>query len=374
MRRMKAAVVYVAVALAASVGALAPALPAAAAGYPTTVVFETGNTESVPFTDRWVLSLRLTADYDDVTLPIRPSDGTVDILVTGVGGIFAADLPIQEDGRVFVTQPATGPRLGAGTHEFTALFKPAQGAYIAPSQTAAPAVLTIDPVAVSAMITTEIDPAVAKYPFITAALGGDYSTTTGGSPSGSWEFTVTEKGESSPVFEATVAQESGQTEPLRVEIRAKLAPATQFEVSGVFTASDDLAPGLAVTEAESIEFTTPGASVGDALTARIPFPWWVVLALGVFLVGLVVTVVALGVKLSRRPESADRKADSAPAESQAAPVDLVEMEEIGITPIRPATWSLSEESNADASALPTVDAETAPTSEHRDGASGSTTP
>lgn len=333
--------------LAASLALSAPL--AAIAADPTEIRFAPATAVSSAFGERWVVGVAVsTSNEYTPSAPVKPSDGTVDIYIKGFAGAYAVGLPIQPDGKAYFAQPDDKPLLGAGEYEVTAVFMPAAGSNRVTSQTSSPLSLTITSVALTSSVEVLQDAAVSASPIVVAALGGDYVKSNGGAPSGTWAITVTDS-EGAMAFEREYAVEHGSTEPLRVEIDSALAKGETFTVAASFTPVEELAAGLTVAPAPTASFTTPGSTFADTLASRLPFPWWLVIALGVILVGLVATVIVLGIKLSRRGRDDDPAAPaSARVPGDPGEVDLMTWREAGIpddssVPIpESTTWLLSD--------------------------------
>lgn len=291
----RAAAAVVAVALGAAL-ILVPS--SASAGVVTTVSFETEGPVSVAFGDEWFLRLSVTSSYEEgPTLRLGPNDGTVDVYFSGIGGVFAASLPIQPDGLVYVSQPQDKPLVGAGEYQVTAIYNPAPGGYYDTSQTAEPLAFTVTALDVTPSVQVVNDPAVSERPVITASLAGAYVESRGGAPAGTWHFIVTDA-DDQPVFDESFAQAQGATDPLRVEIDAKLAKGGSYTVLSAFTPVDELVGGLTVSDTSDAVFQTPGGTFGEAITATVPLPIWLALLLLLLVLGLAAAAIVVGVKLS----------------------------------------------------------------------------
>lgn len=339
--RLRIGVVLAAVGMSTAL-ALVPS--AAVAAVPTAIEFTSTEPVTAQFGEAWSTSLVLTTTYPDgPVMRLTPVDGTVDVYLSGIGEPFAAALPIEQDGTVYFSQPLDKPLLATGSYTITAIFNPAPGGYYSTSQTSVPAALEITGFAVGVEVEASNDASVSPDPIITARVTGDYVEKIGGAPAGTWLFEVVDKGGAS-VFESSVAQEHGSKDPVRVPVTAKLADGTTYTVRTTFTVVDELVAGITVADAPTATFETPGTTFADALGARLPFPWWIVLAVGVLLVGLVTTVIILAVKLSRR-SPADPAPPTIPGEPQA--VEELSWDDAGITPPPPplpesTTWLLSD--------------------------------
>jgi hypothetical protein len=326
MSRIRFARVMAAIAAAALGAGLVVAPSAASAAVVTTIDFETQGPVTVGFGDDWFLRLSVTSSYDEgPTLRLGPNDGTVDVYFSGVGGIFAAALPIQPDGLVYVSQPTAQPLLAAGEYEVSAIYNPAPGGYYGSSQTATPLSFTVTALDVVPTVEVVNDPAVSERPIITASLGGSYVDSTGGAPAGTWHFIVTTP-DDQPVFDETVAQLQGATEPLRIEIDSKLEKGASYTVMSAFTPVDELAGGVTVGTLADTTFQTPGGTPGEAISAPVPMPLWLAIALLVVLLGLAAAAITIGVKLARRSATAATPATGTPAAPQRVPGDPYNVE------------------------------------------------
>jgi len=331
---------------AALLGFAAILAPVAAnAAQPSSIQFTGEQTVTADFGDSWSFTLAVTAGYFDEETLLRaaPTAGTVDVFLSGIGDAYATDLPIQPDGLVYFAQPLSKPLLAAGSYQVSAVFTPAPGTYFDSSQTSVSATLEIAPLKVVPTVTATNDPAIAKKPVITASIDGAYTEARGGSPAGTWSFTVTEVA-GSEVFSTDVAQVEGTTEPIRVEVDAKLSSGTDYTVATVFTPVDELAGGLEVAPVPSTSFSTPGTTFVDTLTTRLPIPGWLVLAIGALVLVLVVTVIVLGVRLAKLP------IHKSPPRVPGEPMDVEELSwnEAGISDEptgqreSPTSWALSD--------------------------------
>ena len=336
--------------LAAVVGAAAIALGvvltpiAAHADGPTTIEFTETTPISVDFGEKWSLSLVVATQYEGgPNLRLGVVAGTVDVYLSGIAGAYATGLPIQPDGLVYLAQPLDKPLLGAGEYSVTAIFNPAPGGFLQSSQTTVPRALSVAALGLTPRIEATIDPAVSPYPVISASLDGQYVEARGGVPAGTWGFTVTTA--KNVVFEADVAQRQGSEDPVRVEIDSRLPDGADFTVKATFTPVEELKDGIVVTTVNTARFSTPGTTLVDALTSPIPFPSWLVLAIGALLAALVAAVVVLGVKTTGR--ATITAAPGIPGES--AETQIISWEDAGImsnetnAQLAEKTWSLSDD-------------------------------
>lgn len=295
---------------------------AASAAVVTTVTFETTGPVTVGFGDDWYLRLSVSTKYPDgPTLRLLPADGTVDVYFSGIGGTFAAALPIQPDGMVYVSQPANQPLLPAGEYEVSAIFNPTAGGYYDTSQTATPLSFTVTALEVNTTVAVVNDAAVSTRPVITASVSGSYVETTGGAPAGTWHFIVTDS-DDQPVFDENFALAQGSTEPLRVEIDAKLKKGESYTVVSAFSPVDELAGGLTVGDPPDSTFQTPSGTFGEAVTAAVPMPVWLAILLLVVLLGLATAAIIVGVKLRGRSVVAPVVGEPAPQRVPGDPMNV----------------------------------------------------
>ena len=324
----------VAVIAAAVLGAAVLLVPSAAsAGVVTSIQFQTAGPVSVAFGEEWQLTLSVTSSYDEgPTLRLLPSDGTVDVYFSGIGGAFASGLAIQPDGLVYVSQPAGQPLLPAGEYDVSAIYNPASGGYYDTSQTATPLKFTVTALAVTPKVEVIYDVAVSERPVITASLSGSYVQSTGGAPAGTWHFIVTDA-DGQPVFDENIAQAQGSTEPLRVEVDAKLAKGGSYAVASSFTPVEELAGGVTVGDVSDSVFQTPSGTFGEAITGAVPVPLWLAILLLVLLLGLAAAAIVAGVKLAGRsaaatPASSTGAAQRVPGDPYN--VELVSLDALGL--------------------------------------------
>jgi hypothetical protein len=317
-RRLTRGVAAIAAALVAASVLVMPS--AASAAVTTTVAFETAGPVSVAFGDEWYLRLSVTSSYEDgPTIRLLPTDGTVDVYFSGISGAFAAALPIQPDGLVYVSQPVNRPLLAAGDYTVTAIYNPSSGGYYASSQTATPLAFTVTPLELKPTVEVINDAAVSELPVISASLGGSYIDERGGTPPGTWRFIVTSD-DDQPVYDEEIAQTAGSNEPLRVEITSKLEKGATYKVVSTFTPVEELAGGLTVGAAKDARFQTPGGSFGEAIGANVPVPLWLGILLLLLLAGAAAAAIVLGVKLKGRAAPAE------PNATQRVPGDPVNVE------------------------------------------------
>ena len=316
---------------AAVLGAAVLLVPtSASAGVVTSIQFETSGPVSVAFGEEWQLALSVDSQYEEgPALRLLPSDGTVDVYLTGIGGAFASGLAIQPDGLVYVSQPLSQPLLPAGEYEVSAIYNPAPGGYYDTSQTTATLKLTVTSLAVNPKVEVVNDPAVSERPVITASLSGSYLEATGGAPAGTWHFVVTDA-DGQPVFDENIAQAQGATEPLRIEVDSKLEKGGSYAVASSFTPVDELAGGLTVGEISDSVFQTPSGTFAEAITAPVPVPLWLTIVLLALLLGLAAAAIVIGVKLAGRSAAAPVIDSSQRVPGDPYDVELVSLDALGL--------------------------------------------
>ncbi len=317
---------------AAALGVLVLGVPASAsAGVVTNITFAQPDPVAVDFGAEWNIVLVVGSEYDGgPNLRLTPTDGTVDVFLSGIGGPYASALPIQPDGTVYFSQPSAKPLLAAGDYDVSAIFNPAPGGYYSTSQTASPRKLSIKALGVSPKVEILTVAAVSKYPVITATLTGAYVDAKDGAPAGTWNFVVS-GANGKEVFGTDAPQLQGATDPVRVEITTKLPRGMQYTVASTFTPAAELADGLTVAGVPEANFQTPGGTLGESLGASIPLPLWLIIVLGVLLVGLAVAAIILGARIPGRvpntpaPTDGERHVPGDPTN-----VELVRLEDLGL--------------------------------------------
>jgi len=355
-------------ALSLILGAAAPvavALPANA-DTGTTIEFVGETAVSAQFGGQWSLTVSLFGQQDPYgEYPsggaLGPKTGTVSVTVSGIGGTFSAGIPIQEDGRAYVTQPMNQPLLPAGEYQVTAIFTPAANTQWSTSQTGTPATLAISPLGLAAEAKILSDPTISQHPFIEASLSGEYVDTSGETPAGTWNFAVSDGDKE--VFAEAVAQTAGSDGAIRVSIPVELRSGRELTLRTEFVPISEIAGGVVLSAIADSNYVTPGSGLLGSLSTQISFPIWATLALSALIVALVAVVIILGVRLSRRNSPARR--DRPTASGDPASADIVDMEFVGIEPLRDGSpnWTLTDDDDDESGAEPTAaeaGAETAP--------------
>ena len=309
----------------------------ASAAVPTEIAFVDPAPLTKDFGGDWLIQLTVQTRYDATTVAkLTATEGTVDVYLSGIAGAYAATLPIQADGTVYFSQPSAKTLLAAGEYDVSAIFNPAPGGYYSSSQTVAPLKLTIAALGVAPHVEVSYDASVSSYPVITASLGGAYVDASGGAPAGTWGFVVTASG-ADAVFTQEVAQAEGSTEPLRVEVTSRLAKGEEYSLASTFTPAAELAGGLTVPGIPAATFQTPAGTFGESFSASVPLPLWLIILLGVLLVGLIVAAIILGVRLSRQAPQDEELATAGDRRTPGDPtnVEIVGLEDLGLP--EPAT-------------------------------------
>jgi hypothetical protein len=349
------------VAAAITVGlALVFVAPLSAQADDKTSIAFTGETNvTVDYGSPWFFSLGTTVKYGGVSVPLSPRDGSVDIYLTGVGGTFLSNLPIQPGGAVYVGQPDDLALLAPGTYEVRASYSPSKDSFKKASQTSKTATLTITPVSVEPVVTV-FGP--NETPSISAVLGGAYVEQNGGAPPGTWHFDVTNSAGASS-FAIDVAQTAGSVDPVVVEITPALEKGQNYTVSSTFTPAGDLATGLHVATIPAVPIATAGSSLGDVFAAPVPVPVWLVILLTLIAAGLAITTIVFAGRVSAlRPMVA--------TEGAVDEVELMTLDEVGLLsldtmPIEAGQpWLLSDHDptvGAPTELLPRPDSVDAPT-------------
>jgi hypothetical protein len=267
----------------------------------TEIAFTSASPVDVQFGQDWSLVLRVQSKEGDYRVPLGEADGTVDVYVSGIGGIFAEELPIQVGGFVYVSQPDGQPLLSAGEHEFSAIFTPGNGLFLDSSQTKTNAVVSVSALTVVPSVSVETNSVGAEDIAITASIAGTYAENTGGAPAGTWSFSLWPAGGEQPTtWSQDVAQSAGVSDPLIVPITAPLDAGITYTLSSSFVPVASIAGGLDVTTIEDNSFQAPGGGFGSAFGATLAMPLWLLIGLILIISGLTVTAIVLGSRLNSR--------------------------------------------------------------------------
>jgi hypothetical protein len=198
---------------------------------------------------------------------------------------------------VYVSQPLSKPLLPAGEYQASAIFNPAPGSYLETSQTTSTLVLRIAALDLTPSVVVESDARVSNHPVITASQSGSYVDANGGAAPGTWHFDVRKQGSEESVFAVDLAQEAGESEPLRVEIDKKLEKGATYGVESTFTPVSEIAGGLTVATIAPASFDVPAGTFGEALAAPVALPVWAYIAILIVLLGVATTTVIFAVRL-----------------------------------------------------------------------------
>ena len=333
---------------AALCGASLLAAAPAAAEVPSEVAFTSAEAVTAPFGSGWSISISATSNGygQPVRVPIDPSEGTVNVTLSGIGGVYAVGLPIQPGGIAYFSQPTEQPLLPPGTYQVTASFVPAAGSYLDPATSFAPQTLTITPLGLSARVSAGYE-AGADTPIISATLEGAYVDEGAATPAGTWSFTA-EDSRGTQVFEAEVAQLQAATEPVRVELDSELKKGIEYTVHSSFVPAGELAPGITVDPIADVSFTTPADTFAELVTGATPVPAPIAIALGLLLMVLAITTAVLATRLRGLSAGAKALTDSQNVAEGHQGVELVDMEFVGISPQLDGSpnWSLSADDNS----------------------------
>lgn len=280
------------------------AAPASAEG--SQITFVTASPVQTAFGGNWNVQLSTRYVFQP-SVAIPADQASVDVYLSGIDGIFAAHLPIQADGSVYVSQSAAAT-LPPGEYQMTAVLVPVPGSFVEGSQTTTPLVLSVSSYSVDADISIDQGSVADGEPVIEARLSGQFVDTTEAVPAGTWAFTVEGRGDT--VVEAEVAQDAGDDEALRYAITEKLDKGVDYTVSATFTPVDALAAGLDVTQPDDVTFHTPDGGLGDP----VPYPLWLLIVTCLVPLALAIAVVILTVRIGRT---------GAPVAASEPPVEIV---------------------------------------------------
>lgn len=287
---MKRALLGVSAVLAA-VGALLMA-PAAVAAERVEIAL-TAPTEAT-FSDPWMLELRVTPAPGAFVPRLGESSGHVDVYIDQLPGVYLETLPVQADGRVFVSERTDTAWLPPGTYDLRAVFTPAAGSGLDAAQARFPAAITIAPATVearSSVLLAEDGSMRIELGFVETA-----EDTRSVVPVGVWSIAVTEV-DSGELLESYELAQGAEVEQFLVPIGADLPAGTELSVATTFTPVAEYLPGVEVDGLGEERVRTPDLSFGERLIAPIALPLW---AVGAITTGAVLGVAALAVVLLRR--------------------------------------------------------------------------
>ncbi|BDZ44336.1 hypothetical protein [Naasia aerilata] len=312
-KRSLALALLAALATSMSIGAVAG--PAAAAQPTDTEIVTSGPLET-GFGSNWVVEVTVT-DSDGV--PVDPTGGTIDAYVVGIAGPIAHAVPLQAGARAYVSQPDAGPLLPAGTYDLSAVFVPAPGSGLEPSQAPTTLQLTVTPIALTPSFSLTGGTGEKDPPVVVLDLGADSASAPGGAPSGTWSVAVTDEKDAT-VFTTEVAQPASTTGPLRVPVEAKLDAGQTYSIAAGFAPEERIAGGITVAPMAAKTFTTPETTFADWAATPVALPIAVIVGGGALVALLVLAAVLLPFLLRRRrDEPVDAlEPDDAPEREPAA--------------------------------------------------------
>jgi len=256
---------------------------------------------TTPFGGDWLVEVHLTAP--EGWAAADAAWGTVDIQLDDVPGTYSAGLPIVRGGVVYFARPASAPLLPAGEHRATAVFRPSTPGLLE-TQTAAPLVITVTPLALSPELEMIDVPGDARSPYAELSLKGEYVASLG-TPAGSWSLTAERDG--AELLQTTVEVEAGEG-PATVSLSEFTKPGTTVVVRAEFTPDAAVSPGVEATTTSEREIVTPALTPAEWLSRAIAVPWWLAAVVLVVVVGSVVAAVLVVVRKKRPPsESVERE-------------------------------------------------------------------
>jgi hypothetical protein len=267
---------------------LGPAL-SASADDSTTTTFSVDSTQTVSYGTNWVMPITVKGSmpYDYVTA----TSGTVNVLVKGIPGDYATGLPLTPGGEAFFSPPSSRPPLPAGTYSVTAVYVPSGTAYLAASQTLAPASLTVTPLTVTSSFTVN-KISVNNKPGLQVVVSVTPPNSHAAIPSGTWS--VTAKDSSGAVaFQQAVPLASNPANPVTVTLRQKVKPGHDYTISVDFVPASAVAGGYQVKNGDPRKVAVEAESLGDILATPFAAPVWLLIAIGVGLVLLVAAAIVL---------------------------------------------------------------------------------
>jgi hypothetical protein len=353
--RSIACVIGIAVAVMGLTTSVAPASAVQSFnGAQVTATFVGEKSLTVDYGDPWVFTLKLVGSWEG-EFALDPSSGTVDISATGISGTFMKSLPIQADGRVYVTQLDDQPLINPGTYALTATFKPAKtdGLPLSTAKSKNSATLVVNPISVEPHVAIDGD-AGAGSATVTATFGGAYVDKRGGAPAGDFHFEL--KSASGATIDAIDAPVSdGATDPVVVTFVGDVEKGESYTLASTFTPARELATGVTVLEIPQASLTVSSDSPIQVLNSDVPFPLWAIIALIVLAAALGITGVVLATRIGPARPVAPR------AVATGDEVEIMSLDEAGLIsvdsmPIEKGPWLLSDidpEVGVPTAALPT---------------------
>jgi hypothetical protein len=278
--------------------AVIPAATASADGTTSTTTFAASASQTAVFGSDWVMPVTV-AGTGDYPPPVDATSGTVNILIEGQPGTYATGLPLAPGGQAFFSPSSAKPPLGAGTYKVTAVFVPAAGSGLAPSQTAAPAVLTVTAIRLSTSFTVQTvtihDKPGAEVSVTVQPPGHNQ-----GIPAGSWDVkAVTASG--ALAFHKKIVTKANPAKPTTQALTPGLKPGSTYTVSATFSPTPSLAGGYTVSNGTPQSTNVAAESPGEVLSTPVTTPVWAPIGIGIGLVLLIAATIVLLVRARRKP-------------------------------------------------------------------------
>jgi hypothetical protein len=286
--------------------ALAPALSASADDSSTTT-FDPSATQTVSYGTNWLMTLKVagTEQYDFVTA----TSGTVNILIKGIPGNYVTGLPVTDGGEVFFSPPSSQPPLPAGTYQVSAVYVPSGTAYLAPSQTATPATLTITPLVLPSAFSVN-KATIDNNPSLEVVATVSPPNANAAIPAGTWLVTAKDSAGMS-VFEKTVALAKNPADPITVPLGSKVKPGRTYTIAAQFLPAPSVAGGYQVKQGTPKTVTVEAQSLGEVLAKPLAVPVWALILVGLGLALLIATAIVLLV--TGKPKTSGTLVDAPPA-------------------------------------------------------------
>jgi hypothetical protein len=357
-RRSIAGIVSIAVACASLLASAGSASASPSVwGAAVTATFTGEKSLTVDYGDPWVFTVKLVANYEG-EFALDSSSGTVDVTATGISGTFIKSLPIQADGRVYVTQQDDQALIAPGSYALTAAFKPAKTSEgelpLSSTKTKNSATLVVNPISVEPHVTIAGD-ASAGSATVTATFAGAYVDKRGGAPAGDLHFELkAASGATIDTIDAPVVE--GTKDPVVVTFLNGVEKGEDYTLTTTFTPATALITGLAVAEIPPASLTVSSDSPLQVLNSDVPFPLWAIIALIVLAAALGITGVVLATRISPARPAAPR-VDPAGDEVEIMSLDEAGLISVDSMPIDQGPWLLSDidpEVGAPTSVLPTT--------------------
>ena len=300
MRRNRATRV-IAILVGAGLLSVVPAI-SAAADDSTTITFDPSASQTVSYGTNWLMPIKVagTSQYDFVT----STSGTVNILIKGIAGNYVTGLPLTAGGMAFLSPPSSQPPLGAGTYEVTAVYVPSGTAYLAGSQTATPATLTITPLVLStsfAVNKTTVD----NKPSLEVVTTVSPPNSNAAIPDGTWLVEAKDSA-GAVAFQKTVQLAKNPADPVTVPLGTSVKPGHSYAISAVFMPAASVVGGYQVKSDPSKTVAVEAQSIGEALSTPFAAPGWLLIVIGLGLAVLIAAAIVLLVTGRRKTHAAAR--------------------------------------------------------------------